>query len=1429
MRIHCRSLIVLVLAHALTSAAYGQQPAFPDGTVERLRARQLSDFAADPQIIARVAATELSTPDLVTQIARTLRKQVHILADDDATAFEDFRIMKTLPSGEMLVTFRLSLRDTALHLSPATTTALSHQMIWESVHAGLMRLEQAGLVVWAEAVARDYFLSATANDPFFNSTGAWAQPYLDLWGLHLIGAPTAWDLTTGDEDLVIGIVDSGIDYTHPDLHRNMWVNPAEVADNNTDGKIDVDDIDTNLDGLVSAAELSAVSDGLDGALGGNPPNGKIDDIFGYDFFYDDGVPRDFYGHGTHIAGTIGAVGNNNLGITGINWQCKMLSSKAFGDSAQSNTAALAEALIYAVDEGARILNCSWGSLVESQAILDAIDYAYDNDVIVVFASGNFGIDSQYVFPNSHRTLTINASSQADTITIFSDFGHRTDVAAPGGGMTDDPLEARNVLSTMASSSFFTSSLGTYHVGSQYLRIAGTSMAAPHAVGALGLILALNPGLSVEEARQVLRWSAADHGAPGWDPMFGYGRVDVASALLVTNPVECRISAPASGTRRDQLEDPTQVLIDGTARSSNDPATTYRVDYRLINAGSWIQIQDWTAAAIADGNLATWDMTSLSDGNYEVRLQVQDSLGRIFEDRIALAVPPPPMPGWPRVFASGSNNFGAPLIDDLDGDGSAEVIVSMGGELCVLDHLGQDVAGWPQNSAVFGPGGQFRGTPVIGDFDPGYPGREIVAVHWASAGNTLNVNVFHADGTRRLDHNWPIQISGTGVVGQRISPALADLDQDGDLELVVYLWSSAYVFDQQGTDITSAGLAAQNLAHTADGSMMAVGDINNDSLPDIVFARRSTLTNFDLIAYDINGQLVMDVDLNTLMAPHVTPAPDRFAISALCLADLDSDPELEVIAIVGNEAQVGNGFQFRDQEMIALNADGTFVSGAWPVHVDPSGVAQLFPGVISYVIAGDIDRDGTNEIIGATLNQLTVLRADGSDFGSTFLGLEFESPPIAGDLDGSAATDELVASSLFGTVFGFSLDGTQVDGFPLGTNSSSIFLTAAPALGDIDGDGLLELVIKEPSLGFPSPQSFVTAYDVNGQPGATWPMYHGMPEGRNAVEGCAPPHDECSGALIVDVGTTLGSLACATNDGVASCGTSSTNVDLWYQYTAPCAGSLTIDTCGSNDSGGIDAGSDLVLAIYSQCPGDLTSELVCNDNWPTSSNPAACSADDQGALLDAAATIAMTEAQTVWIRVSHSGATAAGTFVLNVDYDCACDDITDLSCAVAGLDISLTWTNNESYDAVTVFRDGIVLATLTPATQAYTDVAPPSGTHSYSVQGDCAGLLTHLTDTVECAAGPEFRRGDCNADGGQDIADAVKVLAFLFPVGAPPTLLCVDACDANDDSSVNVADAVRILTALFGMPASPLPAPYPGCGVDPTALDAIDCSAYPACP
>jgi subtilisin family serine protease len=336
---------------------------------------------------------------------------------------------------------------------------------------------------------------AAANDPRFQ----------EMWGLKNTGQPAssngipgvagadidaepAWGLTTGSRNVVVGVIDEGVDVTHPDLAANVWKNPGEVAGN-----------------------------GLD-----DDANGFVDDVNGWDFFHNDRTVFDGSGaypsddtdaHGTHVAGTIGAVGNNGLGVTGVNWQVSLMSLKILGRDgegmAPSSVLVTVRAYNYAKmmkdkwaatggAKGAniRVLNNSYGGGGRSQAELDAINALNASGILFVVAAGNAASnnDTVPVYPsnyNAPNVISVAATNSMDYRPYFSNFGPRTvSMAAPGDW----------ILSTTPN--------GTYSFFS------GTSMASPHVAGAAALVCAANPAITVKRLRNALMYSGDVLGTPG---------------------------------------------------------------------------------------------------------------------------------------------------------------------------------------------------------------------------------------------------------------------------------------------------------------------------------------------------------------------------------------------------------------------------------------------------------------------------------------------------------------------------------------------------------------------------------------------------------------------------------------------------------------------------------------------------------------------------------------------------------------------------------------------------------------------------------------------------------------------------------------------------------------------------------------------------
>lgn len=310
-----------------------------------------------------------------------------------------------------------------------------------------------------------------------------------------IDAFEAWQVTTGSRNVVVAIVDSGIDFTHPDLAANIWTNPREVAGNGCD------------------------DDG----------NGYIDDVHGWDFVENDNTPQDGFYHGTHVAGIIGAVGNNGLGVSGVSQQVSILPLRFQNNSGAGYTGAAVSALNYITRlklAGVPIVatNISWGGgTTASLSLQTALQAQANAGITVVVAAGNNGGDNDAVprYPSSYaldNIISVAGSDTSDNLLGFSNYGATSiDLAAPGAG----------ILSTLP--------------GGGYGAISGTSMAAPHVTGTVALLASVRPNATVAQIRSAIL-NSVDHVPALAGKVASGGRLNAFAALG-----RIMASVPAPGT------------------------------------------------------------------------------------------------------------------------------------------------------------------------------------------------------------------------------------------------------------------------------------------------------------------------------------------------------------------------------------------------------------------------------------------------------------------------------------------------------------------------------------------------------------------------------------------------------------------------------------------------------------------------------------------------------------------------------------------------------------------------------------------------------------------------------------------------------------------------------------------------------------------
>ncbi|MBI5387937.1 MAG: S8 family serine peptidase [Verrucomicrobia bacterium] len=349
----------------------------------------------------------------------------------------------------------------------------------------LHALRQSGLF---EFVEPDYVLTAHAtpsDTAYQNGT---------LWGLQRIGAASAWDITTGSTNIIVAVVDSGIRHTHQDLAAQMWRNPGEMAGNGLD-----DDGD-----------------------------GIVDNVHGLNAISDSGDTSDDHSHGTHVAGTIGAAANNAGAVVGVCWQVRLMACKFMDSTGHGYTSDAVECIDFAVANGARVINCSWGGGEYSQALFNSLSAARTAGVLVVVAAGNDGFNNDLLpdYPasfNLDNLFVVAAIDQSDALASFSNYGQTSvDLAAPGVG----------IYSCTADSD---ASYDTYQ---------GTSMAAPHVTGVMALLLAQTPGLSLATLRQRLLGSTVSLASLSGRCVTG-GRVDAFKALSTVPDGVLEISTATS--------------------------------------------------------------------------------------------------------------------------------------------------------------------------------------------------------------------------------------------------------------------------------------------------------------------------------------------------------------------------------------------------------------------------------------------------------------------------------------------------------------------------------------------------------------------------------------------------------------------------------------------------------------------------------------------------------------------------------------------------------------------------------------------------------------------------------------------------------------------------------------------------------------------
>lgn len=435
-------------------------------------------------------------------------------------------------------------------------------------------------------------VSVIPNDTYFrnqwalHNTGSYANGTEDAD----IDAPEAWDISTGNPNLIIAVLDTGIDYTHSDLVGNIWVNRGETS----------------------------CIDGVD-----NDGNGYIDDCLGWDFVgsdflssVDDNDPMDEYGHGTHVAGTIGAVGNNGNGISGVMWRVKLMSVKVLDADGYGTDEEIIQGIQYAVANGAKIINASLGGPGFSYSLYSAIATANAHSVLFIAAAGNGGDDlvgdnndlapfypASYNLPN---IISVAATDQDDRRASFSNFGpNSVHVAAPGV----------YILSTIPQNLYADKDFNM-----------GTSMAAPHVAGLAGLLMSYYDGYHntlfnyIQIRDTILRYVDVLDTLNGW--IKTGGRINAYKAISSLLP-PTNLNAIAKS--------PTKVNLSWSDNATGEDG--YKIE-RMVSGGSWALL-----TTVPANSSSYIDNTVVGNNTYYYRVRAYNSIGESFlSNEITITTP-----------------------------------------------------------------------------------------------------------------------------------------------------------------------------------------------------------------------------------------------------------------------------------------------------------------------------------------------------------------------------------------------------------------------------------------------------------------------------------------------------------------------------------------------------------------------------------------------------------------------------------------------------------------------------------------------------------------------------------------------------------------------------------------------------------------------
>lgn len=950
-----------------------------------------------------------------------------------------------------------------------------------------------------EALRHDEDVEFVSENHRYRLDGSGFDPLaMQQWALRRIDAEGAWKLTLGSDSVIIGFVDTGVDFEHPDLAPSLWMNSRE--DFNSNGKYEpwpVDELRSGISGDI---------DGVD-----NDGNGYVDDVIGFDFVDQtvpnigdwsvrDGIPNDEVGHGTAVAGVMSAARGNDIGISGIAPASPLMTLRAFDASGNAEDDDVAAAIVYAANNGVRVLNLSFGDTYYSPLMHDAIRYARARGVVIVASAGNEGSEEPH-YPSSYpEVISVAMTDSNDFRNGLSNFGSQISVAAPG---VEVYSSARDSV--------------------EYKLVGGTSIAAPYVSGVAALVLSRHPSWSPDEVRGVIELTADDHIPKGWDPFYGAGRINARRAVEMEGPVLLAIDMPSSesGLGRDSA-----YAVLGSVQSPF--MKSWRLYYGMgesPGAGDWNPLTPEEHEGRINATLGRFDTRGIADTVVTLRLVLEQANGRSTERRARILLDR----SAPRFTASDIRNVwrfderAVAITASTDDRSLLSAMVRRSGTsepyreiafesertglvqthylvlgpadlerataydlFLVAENASGDTAMIGSPSASMAIERDAEAFPLRG-FNPlahalpyGFMLNEVVAM-FDTSDRTIALNRFSAGTFGKL-----VLYSGSraGFVAidslsdEWIPKDFGDTDGDGLIELLAQNGASTRIYEQSVDNrsvlasimFDDANATDATLRRTAGADLVDVDGDGRDELIGQTDFRTLTVVDGDtlpphyFIAKNENGVFRVVARLLNPTEPGFGSAVNQYGVPNAVVADFNADGNVDIV--IGDD----------DADFLLYSRDE---QGAWRLVWSEENEGK---GASQMIARGDVDGDGRPEVLTGYRSELTIrnsvndyyppfwtirlTRFDGSAFTPTTVWQDrvayvrptepFRAGASFGDLDGNARDE--IAMSVFPSMYVFRWSATKRTLEPLWMRFGSV--NNQPIIADFDRDGIAELGVGD---------------------------------------------------------------------------------------------------------------------------------------------------------------------------------------------------------------------------------------------------------------------------------------------------------------------------------------------------------------------------------